>query len=38
MRAAENDIVLSERLLRVAQLVDPPNRLQDPSLIGRVID
>jgi 2-polyprenyl-6-methoxyphenol hydroxylase-like FAD-dependent oxidoreductase len=36
MKAAENDIVLTERFFRVAQLVDPPTRLQDPSLLGRV--
>jgi 2-polyprenyl-6-methoxyphenol hydroxylase-like FAD-dependent oxidoreductase len=36
MKAAENDIVLTERFFRVAQLVDPPSRLQDPALFGRV--
>jgi flavin-dependent dehydrogenase len=36
MKAAENDIVLTERFFRVSQLVDPPTRLQDPSLLGRV--
>jgi 2-polyprenyl-6-methoxyphenol hydroxylase-like FAD-dependent oxidoreductase len=37
MKAAENDIALTERFFRVAQLVDPPARLQDPSLLGRVL-
>jgi 2-polyprenyl-6-methoxyphenol hydroxylase-like FAD-dependent oxidoreductase len=37
MQAAEHDIVLSERLFRVAQLVDPPGRLQHPALLGRVV-
>jgi 2-polyprenyl-6-methoxyphenol hydroxylase-like FAD-dependent oxidoreductase len=37
LKAAENDIVLTERLFRVAHLVDPPSRLQDPSLLGRVV-
>lgn len=37
LRTAENDIVLTERLFRVAHLVDPPSRLQDPALIARVV-
>ncbi len=37
LKAAENDIVLTEMLQRVSNLVDPPSRLQDPALIPRVI-
>jgi hypothetical protein len=37
LKVAETDIVLTERIIRVAHLVDPPNRLQDPTLIARVI-
>jgi 2-polyprenyl-6-methoxyphenol hydroxylase-like FAD-dependent oxidoreductase len=37
LKAAENDIVLTETLQRVSNLVDPPSRLQDPALIPRVI-
>jgi hypothetical protein len=37
MKAAENDIVLTEALHRVSSLVDPPSRLRDPSLIPHVI-
>jgi 2-polyprenyl-6-methoxyphenol hydroxylase-like FAD-dependent oxidoreductase len=37
LKAAENDIVLTERLFRVANLVDPPSRLRDPALLGRAV-
>jgi len=37
LKAAQNDIVLTERFMRVAHLVDPPSQLQDPALIARVI-
>jgi 2-polyprenyl-6-methoxyphenol hydroxylase-like FAD-dependent oxidoreductase len=37
LKAAENDIVLTERLLRVAHLVDPPGQLQDPALLVRAV-
>jgi 2-polyprenyl-6-methoxyphenol hydroxylase-like FAD-dependent oxidoreductase len=36
LKAAENDIVLTERFSRVNNLIDPPTRLQDPALIARV--
>jgi 2-polyprenyl-6-methoxyphenol hydroxylase-like FAD-dependent oxidoreductase len=37
LKAAQNDIVLTERFMRVAHLVDTPTRLQDPALIARVV-
>jgi 2-polyprenyl-6-methoxyphenol hydroxylase-like FAD-dependent oxidoreductase len=37
LKAAQNDIVLTERFMRVAHLVDPPSQLQDPALIARVV-
>lgn len=37
LQAAQNDIALTERFMRVAHLVDPPSRLQDPALIARVL-
>ena len=37
LKAAENDIVLTEALQRVASLIDPPSRLRNPALIPRVI-
>jgi hypothetical protein len=33
LNAAQNDILLTERFFRVTNLVDPPTRLQDPSLM-----
>ncbi|MEZ0383097.1 FAD-dependent oxidoreductase [Mycobacterium sp. pW045] len=35
--AAARDIVVTERLLRVRNLVDPPSRLRDPALMGRIL-
>jgi 2-polyprenyl-6-methoxyphenol hydroxylase-like FAD-dependent oxidoreductase len=37
LKTAQHDIVLTERFFRVSHLVDPPSRLQDPALIGRVV-
>lgn len=37
LKAAENDIVITERLLRVAHLVDPPSQLKDPALLARAV-
>jgi 2-polyprenyl-6-methoxyphenol hydroxylase-like FAD-dependent oxidoreductase len=37
LTAAENDPILTERILRVTQFIDPPTRLQDPSLIPRLL-
>ena len=36
LKAAENDIVLTESLQRVASLIDPPSALGNPALIPRV--
>jgi 2-polyprenyl-6-methoxyphenol hydroxylase-like FAD-dependent oxidoreductase len=36
LNAATSDITLTERLFRVANLVDPPSRLQDPTLLPRI--
>jgi 2-polyprenyl-6-methoxyphenol hydroxylase-like FAD-dependent oxidoreductase len=36
-KAAENDIVLTERFARVNNLIDPPTRLQDPVLMARAV-
>jgi hypothetical protein len=37
LKTAEHDIVLTERFMRVAHLVDPPTALQDPALLARVV-
>jgi hypothetical protein len=37
MKAAEDDIVLTEAFFRVGNLIDSPARLQDPSLLARVV-
>jgi 2-polyprenyl-6-methoxyphenol hydroxylase-like FAD-dependent oxidoreductase len=37
LKAAASDITVKERLFRVANLVDPPSRLQDPTLIPRIV-
>lgn len=37
LRAATTDIAVAERVLRVRGLIDPPARLQDPSLWGRIL-
>lgn len=36
LQAAATDTTITERLFRVANLVDPPRRLQDPALIPRI--
>lgn len=37
LRAAATDIAVAERVLRVRGLLDPPARLQDPSLWSRIL-
>jgi 2-polyprenyl-6-methoxyphenol hydroxylase-like FAD-dependent oxidoreductase len=37
LQAATSDITVTERLFRVANLIDPPTRLQDPALIPRIL-
>ena len=37
LNAATRDVALTERLFRVTNLVDPPSRLQDPTLLPRVL-
>lgn len=37
LEAAHHDIVVTERLMRVTNLIDPPQRLLDPPLLARVL-
>jgi 2-polyprenyl-6-methoxyphenol hydroxylase-like FAD-dependent oxidoreductase len=37
LKAATSDVTITERLFRVANLIDPPARLQDPVLIPRIL-
>lgn len=37
LRAAAKDIAVTEQMYRVNNLVDPPTRLQEPSLLRRVL-
>jgi 2-polyprenyl-6-methoxyphenol hydroxylase-like FAD-dependent oxidoreductase len=37
LNAATSDTTITERLFRVANLIDPPTRLQDPALIPRIL-
>ncbi|PXX02490.1 SgcJ/EcaC family oxidoreductase [Mycolicibacterium moriokaense] len=37
LKAAANDITVTERILRVRSLIDPPTRLQDPALFLRIL-
>lgn len=36
LEAAAHDVVVTERLMRVANFVDPPKRLLDPAFLTRV--
>jgi 2-polyprenyl-6-methoxyphenol hydroxylase-like FAD-dependent oxidoreductase len=36
LEAAATDIVVTERLVRVGHMIDPPQRLLEPRLLGRV--
>ncbi|GAS96244.1 uncharacterized protein RMCC_3210 [Mycolicibacterium canariasense] len=36
-RAARHDIVLTERFLRAANLIDPPRRAREPALLARAL-
>ncbi len=37
LNAAAHDAVLTERFLRVLNLVDPSGRLRDPALLPRIV-
>lgn len=37
LRAATHNIIVTERLLRVRGLIDPPQRLQDPTLLIEIL-
>jgi len=37
LKAASTDIAVAERFLRVRGLIDPPARLQEPSLFARIL-
>jgi len=37
MIAAAKDTAVAERLLRVAHLIDPPERVNDPKLLTRIV-
>jgi flavin-dependent dehydrogenase len=37
MRAAEHDIVVTERLIRITNLIDPPRRIVEQLLLARVV-
>lgn len=37
LEAAEHDIVVTERLMRIANLIDPPQRLLEPRVVARVV-
>jgi hypothetical protein len=37
LNAAAHDTTVTERLLRVTHLIDPPVRLQDPALVLRIL-
>ena len=37
LEAAQHDVVVTERLMRVTNLIDPPQRLLEPRLLARVL-
>jgi hypothetical protein len=37
LEAAAHDIVVTERLVRIANFVDPPQRLFEPAFLGRIV-